>query len=121
MAKDIKPIVEIQQKGNDFVVTSKTPNKSVTNSFTLGKEAEITTMDGRKLKVKESKNGTSLYLSLNLNLYVSGICLYHFHLQTFLSLQQTEMFLKLLFKCCTLQFKLAAVIVKHQCHLFPLY
>ncbi|NXT62558.1 FABPL protein, partial [Chaetops frenatus] len=50
MAKDIKPTVEIQQKGNDFVVTSKTPNKSVTNSFTLGKEADITTMDGRKLK-----------------------------------------------------------------------
>uniref|UniRef100_A0A674GLJ2 Fatty acid-binding protein, liver-like n=1 Tax=Taeniopygia guttata TaxID=59729 RepID=A0A674GLJ2_TAEGU len=50
MAKDIKPVVEIQQKGNDFVVTSKTPNKSVTNSFTLGKEADITTMDGRKLK-----------------------------------------------------------------------
>uniref|UniRef100_A0A8C5T528 Fatty acid-binding protein, liver n=1 Tax=Malurus cyaneus samueli TaxID=2593467 RepID=A0A8C5T528_9PASS len=50
MAKDIKPVIEIQQKGNDFVVTSKTPNKSVTNSFTLGKEADITTMDGRKLK-----------------------------------------------------------------------
>lgn len=57
MAKDIKPVVEIQQKGNDFVVTSKTPNKSVTNSFTLGKEADITTMDGRKLKVKYSRNG----------------------------------------------------------------
>lgn len=52
LAKDIKPVIEIQQKGNDFVVTSKTPNKSVTNSFTLGKEADITTMDGRKLKVK---------------------------------------------------------------------
>lgn len=57
MAKDIKPVVEIQQKGNDFVVTSKTPNKSVTNSFTLGKEADITTMDGRKLKVKYPRNG----------------------------------------------------------------
>lgn len=68
LAKDIKPVVEIQQKGNDFVVTSKTPNKSVTNSFTLGKEADITTMDGRKLKVKHSKNGISLYLSLNLSL-----------------------------------------------------
>uniref|UniRef100_A0A8C0UFA1 Fatty acid-binding protein, liver n=1 Tax=Cyanistes caeruleus TaxID=156563 RepID=A0A8C0UFA1_CYACU len=62
MAKDIKPIVEIQQKGNDFVVTSKTPNKSVTNSFTLGKEADITTMDGRKLKVKHSKNSISLFI-----------------------------------------------------------
>ncbi|KAJ7416628.1 Fatty acid-binding protein, liver [Willisornis vidua] len=50
VAKDIKPVVEIQQKGNDFVVTSKTPKQSVTNSFTIGKEADITTMDGRKLK-----------------------------------------------------------------------
>ncbi|NXN13599.1 FABPL protein, partial [Indicator maculatus] len=50
MAKDIKPIVEIQQKGNDFVVISKTPKQSITNSFTLGKEAEITTLDGRKMK-----------------------------------------------------------------------
>ncbi|XP_052554650.1 fatty acid-binding protein, liver isoform X2 [Tympanuchus pallidicinctus] len=50
VARDIKPIVEIQQKGDDFVVTSKTPKQSVTNSFTLGKEADITTMDGKKLK-----------------------------------------------------------------------
>ncbi|KAF3839404.1 hypothetical protein F7725_018121 [Dissostichus mawsoni] len=50
MAKDIKPVTEIKQTGNDFVVTSKTPGKSVTNSFTIGKEAEINTMDGRKLK-----------------------------------------------------------------------
>lgn len=51
MAKDIKPITEIKQSGNDFVVTSKTPGKTVTNSFTIGKESEITTMDGKKLKV----------------------------------------------------------------------
>lgn len=51
MAKDIKPITEIKQNGNDFVVTSKTPRKTVTNSFTIGKEADITTMDGKKLKV----------------------------------------------------------------------
>uniref|UniRef100_A0A8C0FHG3 Cytosolic fatty-acid binding proteins domain-containing protein n=1 Tax=Bubo bubo TaxID=30461 RepID=A0A8C0FHG3_BUBBB len=50
VAKDIKPVVEIQQKGDDFVVTSKTPKQSVTNSFTLGKEADITTMNGKKLK-----------------------------------------------------------------------
>ncbi|XP_009560097.2 fatty acid-binding protein, liver [Cuculus canorus] len=50
VAMDIKPIIEIKQKGDDFIVTSKTPKQSVTNSFTLGKEAEITTMDGRKLK-----------------------------------------------------------------------
>lgn len=51
MAKDIKPITEIKQSGNDFVITSKTPGKTVTNSFTIGKESEITTMDGKKLKV----------------------------------------------------------------------
>ncbi|MEQ2211547.1 hypothetical protein XENOCAPTIV_006147, partial [Xenoophorus captivus] len=51
MTKDIKPISEIKQTGNDFVITSKTAGKSVTNSFTIGKEAEITTMDGKKLKV----------------------------------------------------------------------
>ncbi|NXS40691.1 FABPL protein, partial [Balaeniceps rex] len=50
VAKDIKPVIEIQQNGDDFVVTSKTPKQSVTNSFTLGKEADITTMDGKKLK-----------------------------------------------------------------------
>ncbi|XP_061453467.1 fatty acid-binding protein, liver [Rhineura floridana] len=49
-AKDIKPITEIQQTGNHFVITSKTSNKSVTNSFTLGKETDMTTMDGKKVK-----------------------------------------------------------------------
>uniref|UniRef100_A0A8C6X8B9 Cytosolic fatty-acid binding proteins domain-containing protein n=1 Tax=Naja naja TaxID=35670 RepID=A0A8C6X8B9_NAJNA len=49
-AKDIKPITEIHQTGNTFVITSKTTNKSVTNTFTLGKEAEMTTMDGKKVK-----------------------------------------------------------------------
>ncbi|XP_043388378.1 fatty acid-binding protein, liver isoform X2 [Chelonia mydas] len=56
VAKDIKPVIEIQQNGNNFVVTSKTPKQSVTNSFTLGKEADITTMDGKKLKVIYFKN-----------------------------------------------------------------
>ncbi|XP_073703041.1 fatty acid-binding protein 10-A, liver basic-like [Garra rufa] len=50
MAKDVKPVIEIQQSGNDFTITSKTPGKTLTNSFTIGKEAEITTMDGKKLK-----------------------------------------------------------------------
>ncbi|KAJ6655602.1 hypothetical protein lerEdw1_004954 [Lerista edwardsae] len=49
-AKDIKPITEIQQTGNTFVITSKTPNKSITNTFTLGQETEMTSMDGKKVK-----------------------------------------------------------------------
>uniref|UniRef100_A0A8D0CGV0 Cytosolic fatty-acid binding proteins domain-containing protein n=1 Tax=Salvator merianae TaxID=96440 RepID=A0A8D0CGV0_SALMN len=49
-AKDIKPITEIKQTGDSFVITNRTPNKSVTNSFTLGKETEMDTMDGKKVK-----------------------------------------------------------------------
>ncbi|XP_053122778.1 fatty acid-binding protein, liver [Hemicordylus capensis] len=49
-AKGIKPTIEIKQTGNTFVITSKTPNKSVTNTFMLGKEAEMSTMDGKKVK-----------------------------------------------------------------------
>ncbi|XP_010883653.1 fatty acid-binding protein 10-A, liver basic [Esox lucius] len=60
LAKDIKPITEIKQNGNDFVITSKTPGKSVTNSFTIGKEADITTMDGKKLKCTVRMEGGKL-------------------------------------------------------------
>ncbi|CAG6014637.1 fatty acid-binding protein 10-A, liver basic [Menidia menidia] len=60
MAKDIKPITEIKQTGNSFVITTKTPGKTVTNSFTIGKEADITTMDGRKLKCTVNLEGGKL-------------------------------------------------------------
>ncbi|XP_062891426.1 fatty acid-binding protein 10-A, liver basic [Mobula hypostoma] len=50
IGKDIKPVIEIKQTGNSFVVTTKTPRQSVTNEFTIGKEADITSMDGTKLK-----------------------------------------------------------------------
>ncbi|XP_028837149.1 fatty acid-binding protein 10-A, liver basic [Denticeps clupeoides] len=60
MAKDVKPVTEIKQTGNDFVITSKTPRQSVTNSFTIGKEAEITTMDGKKLKCTVRMEGGKL-------------------------------------------------------------
>ncbi|KAL6462346.1 hypothetical protein MHYP_G00287680 [Metynnis hypsauchen] len=60
VAKDVKPVTEIQQTGNDFVVISKTAGKSVTNSFTIGKEAEINTMDGKKLKCTVRMEGGKL-------------------------------------------------------------
>ncbi|XP_030075125.1 fatty acid-binding protein 2, liver [Microcaecilia unicolor] len=50
VAKDVNPVIEIQQKGNSFVVTSKTPKQSVTNSFIIGKEADIISMDGKNIK-----------------------------------------------------------------------
>ncbi|RVE62927.1 hypothetical protein OJAV_G00162670 [Oryzias javanicus] len=60
LAKDVKPVTEIKQTGNDFVITSKTPGRTVTNSFTIGKEAEITTMDGKKLKCVVNIEGGKL-------------------------------------------------------------
>nr|AKG51662.1 fatty acid-binding protein [Oryzias sinensis] len=60
LAKDVKPVTEIKQTGNDFIITSKTPGRTVTNSFTIGKEAEITTMDGKKLKCVVNMEGGKL-------------------------------------------------------------
>ncbi|KAK2815188.1 hypothetical protein Q7C36_023454 [Tachysurus vachellii] len=60
LAKDIKPVTEIKQTGNDFVITSKTPGKSITNSFTIGKEAEITSMDGKKINCVIKMEGGKL-------------------------------------------------------------
>lgn len=78
MAKDIKPITEIKQSGNDFVVTTKTPGKTVTNSFTIGKEADITTMDGKKLKVCNSKWSSILQNTYQLQDFECHICVLYF-------------------------------------------
>ncbi|XP_077337964.1 fatty acid-binding protein, liver [Lithobates pipiens] len=60
VAKDIYPVIEIQQNGNDFVVTLKTPKNSQSNSFTVGQEAEITSAGGKKFKVTVNLEGGKL-------------------------------------------------------------
>ncbi|MEQ2266063.1 Fatty acid-binding protein, liver-type, partial [Xenotaenia resolanae] len=50
MRKDVKPVMVIKQTGRDFICTMKTPFCSRVNSFTIGKESEICSLDGRKLK-----------------------------------------------------------------------
>ncbi|XP_075054196.1 fatty acid-binding protein, liver [Mixophyes fleayi] len=60
VAKDVNPVIEIQQNGNDFVVTSKTPKQSQSNSFTVGKESEITSVGGKKIKVTVHLDGGKL-------------------------------------------------------------
>ncbi|CAI9555574.1 unnamed protein product [Staurois parvus] len=60
VAKDVNPVIEIQQNGNDFVVTSKTPKHSQSNSFTVGKEAEITAAGGKKNQVTVQLEGGKL-------------------------------------------------------------
>ncbi|XP_043994000.1 fatty acid-binding protein 10-A, liver basic-like [Gambusia affinis] len=50
MRKDVKPVLVIEQNGKDFTCTMKTPFSSRVTRFTIGKESEICTLDGRKVK-----------------------------------------------------------------------
>uniref|UniRef100_A0A3Q3FB68 Fatty acid binding protein 10b, liver basic n=1 Tax=Labrus bergylta TaxID=56723 RepID=A0A3Q3FB68_9LABR len=54
MRKDNKPVIVIEQKGEDFTCTIKTPVITKVHSFTIGKETEMTAVDGRKFKVIQS-------------------------------------------------------------------
>lgn len=51
MRKEIKPVMVIEQNGKNFTVTMKTPRCTHVNTFTIGKETEITAVDGKKFKV----------------------------------------------------------------------
>lgn len=51
MRKEVKPVQVIEQDGQDFTITVKTPLRTHVNTFTIGKETEATAMDGRKFKV----------------------------------------------------------------------
>ncbi|XP_054461371.1 fatty acid-binding protein, liver-like [Anoplopoma fimbria] len=57
MRKEVKPVLVIEQKGKDFTYTMKTPICTKVHSFSLGKESEMTSVDGRKFKctVREEK------------------------------------------------------------------
>lgn len=60
--KDIKSISEIEENGDDFKVTVTTGSKVLVNSFTIGKEAELETITGEKLKVSRMLNLRALIL-----------------------------------------------------------
>ncbi|KAK9526494.1 hypothetical protein VZT92_015191 [Zoarces viviparus] len=50
MRKEVKPVLVIEQSGRDFTYTMKTPVCTKVYSFSLGKESEMTAVDGRKFK-----------------------------------------------------------------------
>ncbi|XP_044028759.1 fatty acid-binding protein, liver-like [Siniperca chuatsi] len=50
MRKEVKPVLVIEQNGKDFTYTMKTPICTKVHSFSIGKESEMTTVDGRKFK-----------------------------------------------------------------------
>uniref|UniRef100_A0A8C2KXX7 Liver-type fatty acid-binding protein n=1 Tax=Cyprinus carpio TaxID=7962 RepID=A0A8C2KXX7_CYPCA len=63
--KDIKSVSEIEQNGDQFKVTVTTGPKILTNSFTVGQEAEIETLTGEKMKAVVNKEGNKLKVVLN--------------------------------------------------------
>ncbi|XP_068188710.1 fatty acid-binding protein, liver-like [Antennarius striatus] len=50
MRKDNKPVITIEQRDKDFICKIKTPVYTHAFSFTIGKESEVMTLDGRKIK-----------------------------------------------------------------------
>ncbi|CAL9691720.1 unnamed protein product [Knipowitschia caucasica] len=50
MRREIKPTIIIEQNGKDFTYTIKTPVRTTVNAFSIGKETEITGLDGRRFK-----------------------------------------------------------------------
>lgn len=51
--KDIKSISEIEETGDNFKVTVTTGSNVLVNTFTIGKEAELDTITGEKVKVSQ--------------------------------------------------------------------
>ncbi|CAK6949187.1 fatty acid-binding protein%2C liver-like [Scomber scombrus] len=60
MRKEVKPVIVIEQKGKDFTYTMKTPIRTKVHSFSIGKESEMTTLDGRKFKCIVREEGGKL-------------------------------------------------------------
>ncbi|XP_030645262.1 fatty acid-binding protein 10-A, liver basic [Chanos chanos] len=73
MIKEVKPVTTIQQNGDNFVITVKTTLRSNTNSFTIGKEAEITTIDGKKMKTTPKLVDGKLVIETDLGSHVREI------------------------------------------------
>ncbi|XP_076587386.1 fatty acid-binding protein, liver-type-like [Chaetodon auriga] len=62
--KDLTSISEIEENGDNFKVTITTGTKVLTNSFTIGKEAEMETLTGEKIKAVVRREGNKLKVSL---------------------------------------------------------
>lgn len=76
--KDIKSISEIEHDGDNFKVTVTTGTKVLVNSFTIGKESELETITGEKLKVSRTFNLVSAPVTLEpqyiFSLYTLAYC-----------------------------------------------
>ncbi|TWW60612.1 fatty acid-binding protein, liver-type [Takifugu rubripes] len=62
--KELKSTSEIEQNGNDFKITITTGPKVTVNKFTIGKETEMDTITGEKIKTVFHLDGNKLKVSL---------------------------------------------------------
>lgn len=60
MRKGVKPVIVIEQNGKDFTYTMKTPMCTKVHSFSIGKESEMTAVDGRKIKVDQASDSSCI-------------------------------------------------------------
>ncbi|XP_015241231.1 PREDICTED: gastrotropin-like [Cyprinodon variegatus] len=62
--RDYKQVTEVVQNGNDFTWTQFYPsNHKVTNTFSIGKEADMQTISGKKFKATVNLDGGKLTVS----------------------------------------------------------
>ncbi|TNN50194.1 Fatty acid-binding protein, liver-type [Liparis tanakae] len=62
--KDIKSVSEIEQTGDNFKITVTTGSKVLLNSFQIGKESELETLTGEKVKSTVQLDGNKLKVCL---------------------------------------------------------
>ncbi|KAG6941044.1 fatty acid binding protein 6 [Chelydra serpentina] len=56
--RKFKVVTDVTQNGNDFIWTQTYPTgQSMTNKFTIGKEADMETMGGKKFKATVNMEG----------------------------------------------------------------
>ena len=51
MSRDVKVVTEIKKDGDGYIITRIRPQKTISNKIVLGKECELDTIKGDKIKV----------------------------------------------------------------------
>jgi len=60
MSRDVKVVTEIKKDGDGYIITRIRPQKTISNKIVLGKECELDTIKGDKIKCTTTMNGDKL-------------------------------------------------------------
>ncbi|XP_053321660.1 gastrotropin-like [Spea bombifrons] len=71
--RDFKFTTEVVQNGNDFAWSQIYPGRTMTNKFSVGQEAEMETMSGKKFKATVRLEGGKLVVDLDRYRHTSEI------------------------------------------------